>query len=232
MSEGPDGIAAALAEVRERVTAAAQRAGRDAADVLLIGASKTVDAPRLVEALDAGLTDLGENRAQELLAKAPALARHVTPPTWHFVGQLQRNKVTGLIPWVRCWHSVDRYPLGEAIARRVPAARILVEVNLDAEPRQGGCAPGDAAALVEALRGIDLDVAGLMTVAPRRGDPRRWFAALRDLATTLELHELSMGMSNDFEAAVEEGATMVRVGRAIFGVRAPRRVATGPEHAA
>jgi PLP dependent protein len=215
------GIAAALAEVRERIAAAAQRSGRDAADVLLIGASKTVDAERLTEALDAGLTDLGENRAQELLAKAPVLAGHANPPTWHFVGQLQRNKVTSLIPWVRCWHSVDRYPLGEAIARRVPAARILVEVNLDAEPRKGGCAPEDAAALVEALQGIDLDVAGLMTVAPQRGDPRQWFAALRDLATTLQLRELSMGMSNDFEAAIEEGATMVRVGRAIFGVRAP-----------
>ena len=219
MSE-PGGIAGALADVRERIATAATRAGRDPADVLLIGASKTVDPERLAEALDAGLTDLGENRAQELLAKAPVLARHPAPPTWHFVGQLQRNKVTGLIPWVRCWHSVDRYPLGEAIARRVPAARILVEVNLDAEPRKGGCAPGDAPALVGALRDLDLDVAGLMTVAPQTGDPRRWFAALRDLATALELRELSMGMSNDFEAAIEEGATMVRVGRAIFGVRA------------
>lgn len=221
MSAGSAGIAAALAEVRGRIDAAARRAGRDPADVLLIGASKTVAAERLTEALDAGLTDLGENRAQELLAKAPVLAGHASPPTWHFVGQLQRNKVTGLVPWVRCWHSVDRYTLGEAIARRVPGARVLVEVNLDAEPRKGGCAPDDAEALVEALRGLDLDVAGLMTVAPQAGDPHRWFAALRDLATTLELRELSMGMSNDFEAAIEEGATMVRVGRAIFGVRAP-----------
>jgi hypothetical protein len=221
VSAGSAGIAAALAEVRGRIDAAARRAGRDPADVLLIGASKTVAAERLTEALDAGLTDLGENRAQELLAKAPVLAGHVSPPTWHFVGQLQRNKVTGLVPWVRCWHSVDRYTLGESIARRVPGARVLVEVNLDAEPRKGGCAPDDAEALVEALRGLDLDVAGLMTVAPQAGDPHRWFAALRDLATTLELRELSMGMSNDFEAAIEEGATMVRVGRAIFGVRAP-----------
>ncbi len=212
-------VADAVTEVRRRVRDAAVRAGRDPAEVLLIGASKTVDADRLATALDAGLTDLGENRAQELLAKAPELAAHVPPPTWHFVGQLQRNKVTGLVPWVTCWHSVDRFALGEAIARRVPGARILVEVNLDDEPRKGGCAPAETGALVDALRELDLDVAGLMTVAPQVGDRREWFAALRDLATTLELRELSMGMSDDFEAAVEEGATMVRVGRALFGDR-------------
>jgi PLP dependent protein len=214
-------IADALAEVRERIAAAAALAGRDPAAVRLIGASKTVPAERVVEALDAGLTDLGENRAQELLAKAPVLADAARSVTWHFVGQLQRNKVAGLVPWVRWWHSVDRLALGEAIARRSPGARVLVEVNLGDEPRKGGTAPGDVAALVGALRGLDLDVAGLMTVAPQVGDPRRWFAALRDLATPLELRELSMGMSNDFEAAIREGATMVRVGRAIFGQRSP-----------
>jgi pyridoxal phosphate enzyme (YggS family) len=165
------------------------------------------------------LTDLGENRAQELLAKAPELAAEAAPPTWHFVGQLQRNKVTGLTPWVQWWHSVDRFVLGEAIARRAPGARVLVEVNLAEEPRKAGCAPNAAPALVGELRGLDLDVVGLMTVAPQAGDRRRWFATLRDLATTLELRELSMGMSDDFEAAIEEGATMVRVGRAIFGER-------------
>jgi uncharacterized pyridoxal phosphate-containing UPF0001 family protein len=123
------------------------------------------------------------------------------------------------VPWVTCWHSVDRYALGEAIARRAPGARVLVEVNLAEEPRKGGCAPGEAAALVEGLRALELDVAGLMTVAPQAGERRRWFAALRDLATSLELRELSMGMSDDFEGAIEEGATMVRVGRAIFGDR-------------
>ena len=212
-------IADALTEVRERIGQAAGRAGRDPADVLLIGASKTVSAERLIEALDAGLTDLGENRAQELLAKAPVLARHDAPPTWHFVGQLQRNKVTGLVAWVQCWHSVDRFSLGESIARRAPGARVLVEVNLDQEPRKGGVAPEDAESLVRALAGLELEVVGLMTVAPQVGERRAWFAALRDLALSLELRELSMGMSNDFEAAVEEGATMVRVGRAIFGDR-------------
>jgi len=212
-------VTAALARVRARIADAATRAGRDPAEVLLIGASKTVAAERLGEALDAGLTDLGENRAQELLAKAPVLATHRAPPTWHFVGQLQRNKVNGLVPWVRVWHSVDRLPLGEAIARRSPGARVLVEVNLGDEPAKGGCAPGAAPALVGDLRALSLDVVGLMTVAPQAGDRRGWFAALRDLAQSLELRELSMGMSDDFEAAIEEGATMVRVGRAIFGDR-------------
>jgi PLP dependent protein len=212
-------IAESIADVRERIAGAARRAGRDPGEVRLVGASKTVPPERLVEALDAGLTDLGENRAQELLAKATVLTDHATPPTWHFVGQLQRNKVNGLVPWVTWWHSVDRVALGEAIARRSPGARILVEVNLGAEAAKGGCAPTETAPLVEALRALGLDVAGLMAVAPQDGDRRGWLAALRELAESLQLRELSMGMSDDFEAAIEEGATMVRVGRAIFGAR-------------
>jgi hypothetical protein len=208
-----------VGEVRARVAAAAARAGRDPASVMLIGASKTVPAETLGAALAAGLTDLGENRAQELLAKAAVLAGGPTPPTWHFLGRLQRNKVAGLVPWVSWWHSVDRRVLGEAIATRAPGARVLVEVNLGDEPAKGGCAPAAAPALVDGLRRLPLEVAGLMAVVPRAGDPSRWFAALRDLAATLELRELSMGMSDDFEAAIAEGATMVRVGRAIFGDR-------------
>jgi pyridoxal phosphate enzyme (YggS family) len=214
-------VADALARVRDRIAAAAARAGRDPATVTLVGASKTVPADRIAAALDAGLTDVGENRAQELLAKAPVLATRAHPPRWHFVGKLQRNKVAGLVPWVTCWQSVDRIALGEAIARRAPGARVLVEVNLGAEPTKGGCAPADAGTLVDGLRALDLRVDGLMTVAPQEGDPRRWFAALRDIGATLGLADLSMGMSDDYEEAVEEGATIVRVGRAIFGPRPP-----------
>jgi pyridoxal phosphate enzyme (YggS family) len=212
-------VAESLAEVRDRVAAAAMRAGRDPAAVTLIGASKTVAVSRIAEALDAGLTDVGENRAQELLAKAPPLAERARPPTWHFIGQLQRNKVAGLVPWVEVWHSVDRLALGEAIARRAPGARVLVEVNLGEEPAKGGAAPAAVGALVEGLAGLDLVVSGLMTVVPLEGDPRGWFAALREMSANLGLNELSMGMSGDFEVAIEEGATMVRVGRAIFGAR-------------
>lgn len=211
------------AEVAERVAAAARAAGRDPAEVTLVGVSKTVPPERIVPELDAGLRHLGENRAQELLAKAPVLARRAEPPVWHFVGRLQRNKVAGLVPWVSCWQSVDRLALGEAIARRAPGARVLVEVNLGDEPAKGGCAPVETAGLVESLSGLGLDVAGLMTVAPQWDDPRRWFAELRGLAERVGVTELSMGMSADFEAAVAEGATIVRVGTALFGGRSDGR---------
>ena len=214
-----DDLASRLDEVRERIAAAARAAGRGPDEVLLVGASKTVDVRTLASALALGLHDLGENRAQELLAKAPELAAAPQPPVWHFVGQLQRNKVGGLAPHVAWWHSVDRLPLGEAIAKRAPGARVLVEVNLGEEPQKGGAAPSEVPALVDALRGLGLDVTGLMTVAPLEGEPARWFAALGALADTLGLPERSMGMSGDFEAAIAHGATMVRVGTALFGTR-------------
>ena len=208
-----------VAAVRERIAAAAARAGRDPSEVTLVAASKTVAAPRIAEVLAAGVAEVGENRAQELLAKAPELSDEPTPPSWHFLGQLQRNKVAALAPWVGCWQSVDREPLGVAIARRAPGARVLVEVNLGREPRKGGCDPDDAGALVDALGALGLHVDGLMTVPPHDREPRRWFAALRELAARLGVPELSMGMTEDFETAVEEGATIVRVGRALFGER-------------
>jgi len=205
----------AVASVRARIDSAAVRAARDPSEVTLVAATKTVD-PELVRAVvAAGVPDVGENRAQELLEKAPV----IDGARWHFVGTLQRNKVRALTPWIVCWHSVDRDALGVEIARRTPGARVLVEVNVAQEARKGGCAPSEAPALVDAFRGYGLHVEGLMTVPPAEGDPRRWFAALRELATRLGLSELSMGMSGDFEVAVEEGATMVRVGRALFGER-------------
>ena len=216
MTEGTD---ERVRTVRERIAGAAGRAGRDPADVTLVAAAKTVDAARIAEVLGLGVTDVGENRAQELLAKAPALADEPEPPRWHFVGQLQRNKVAALAPWVACWQSVDRQPLGAAIARRAPGATVLVEVNLGGEPQKGGCEPDEAAALVDALREHGLSVDGLMTVHPQHDEPQRWFAALRELAARLELRDLSMGMTDDYEIAVEQGATIVRVGRALFGER-------------
>jgi pyridoxal phosphate enzyme (YggS family) len=210
-----------LARVREQIDAAARRAGRDPATVLLLGASKTVQAAVIAETLAAGLIDYGENRAQELVAKAEELDGVVPAPRWHFLGRLQRNKVAALAPRVTLWHSVDRQELGVAIARRAPGARVLVEVNLAREDQKGGCDPDAASALTDALRAVDLHVAGLMTVPPAGRDPRPFFAELRTLAARLEVGELSMGMSGDFEVAVEEGATIVRVGRALFGARAP-----------
>ncbi|HEY7106480.1 MAG TPA: YggS family pyridoxal phosphate-dependent enzyme [Acidimicrobiia bacterium] len=213
---GPD-VADAVREVRGRIAAAAARAGRDASAVTLVAATKTVDAARVNDVVAAGVVDVGENRAQELLAKAPL----VRGARWHFVGALQRNKVRALAPFVACYQTVDREPLGAEIARRAPHASVLVEVNLAGEPQKAGCAPATAPALVDALRALHLDVRGLMAVPPSADDPRRWFAALRELGELMALPELSMGMTDDFEVAVEEGATIVRVGRALFGARPP-----------
>jgi hypothetical protein len=214
-----DAIGEHVDEVRARIGDAARRAGRDPASVTLIAATKTVDAERVQAVVDAGVPDLGENRAQELLTKTAVDAAPPLEVRWHFLGRLQRNKVKALAPWVSWWHSVDRPELGTEIARRSPGARVLIEVNLAEEPQKGGCPPGALAGLVERLRSDGLEVAGLMTVPPREGDPRGFFAALRERAEALELRELSMGMTDDYEVAVEEGATMVRVGRALFGHR-------------
>jgi pyridoxal phosphate enzyme (YggS family) len=216
-------LAAAVTEVRGRIAAAARRVGREPNAVRLVAATKTVPAERVAEAVALGITDVGENRAQELLAKADTLA--ATAPSlqadvcWHFLGRLQRNKVRGLAGRVTWWQSVDREALGAAIARHAPGARVLVEVNLADEPQKGGCAPTDAGRLIDALRESGLQVDGLMTIPPEGDDPRRWFAALRELGGDLGVHHLSMGMTDDYEVAVEEGATMVRIGRAIFGAR-------------
>ena len=216
-------LAAAVTEVRARIAAAARRVGREPDAVRLVAATKTVPAERVAEAVALGVTDVGENRAQELLVKADTLA--ATAPSmqadvcWHFLGRLQRNKVRGLAGRVTWWQSVDREALGAAIARHAPGARVLVEVNLADEPQKGGCAPTDAGRLIDALRESGLRVEGLMTIPPEGDDPRRWFAALRELGGDLGVHHLSMGMTDDYEVAVEEGATMVRIGRAIFGAR-------------
>ena len=218
-------VATAITEVRARIAAAARVAGRDPDSVRLVAATKTVPAEQVAEAVALGVTDLGENRAQELLAKADALATATAPEVcWHFLGRLQRNKVRSLAGKVTWWQSVDREALGVAIARHAPGAHVLVEVNLALEPQKGGCGPTDAPALADALRRLGLRVEGLMTIPPAGDDPRRWFAELRELGGDLGVHHLSMGMTDDYEIAVQEGATMVRIGRGIFG---PRR-SSGP----
>ena len=218
-------VATAITEVRARIAAAARGAGRDPDAVRLVAATKTVAAEQVAEAVALGVTDVGENRAQELLAKADALATATAPDVyWHFLGRLQRNKVRSLAGKVTWWQSVDREALGIAIARHAPGAQVLLEVNLALEPQKGGCAPTDAPGLADALRRLGLRVEGLMTIPPAGDDPRRWFAALRELGGDLGVRHLSMGMTDDYEIAVEEGATMVRIGRGIFG---PRR-SSGP----
>jgi pyridoxal phosphate enzyme (YggS family) len=217
-------ITTRLASVRERIARAAKDAGRDAADITLVAVSKNVAPDLIVDAIGAGQHVFGENRAQELVAHASAvsdaLGDAVTADVeWHFVGRLQRNKVRAIASTVALWQSVDRPELVTELAKHAPGARMLVQVDVGDEPQKGGCAPDGAAALVEQARNAGLRVEGLMTVPPMGVDPRRYFAALRTLADRLDLDRLSMGMSSDFEAAIGEGATIVRVGTAVFGPR-------------
>jgi pyridoxal phosphate enzyme (YggS family) len=207
-----------LAEVRERVANAARASGRDPGAVTLVAVSKEHPVEAVRDAIAAGQRDFGENRAQDLVRKANALGSGA-PCAWHFIGRLQRNKVRALAPFVARWHSVDRVELVAELARHDGVAPVLVQVNVADEARKGGCALADAPALVDAAREAGLAVDGLMTVPPLGADPRPHFARLRALAEQLSLRELSMGMTGDFEAAIGEGATIVRVGSAVFGAR-------------
>ncbi len=225
-TEGLFDVVAGLERVRERIAAA----GGDPSGVRVVAVTKGFGPEAVVAARDAGVLDAGENYAQELLAKDEVLRRSGPGDPgvrWHFLGAIQRNKVAGLAPVVSCWQSVARAVEGEAIARRRPGAAVLVEVDTTGVPGRNGCAPGAVAALVADLRAGGLDVEGLMTVAPVGPDAARVaFRAVRALADDLGLVERSMGMSDDLELAVAEGATMVRVGRALFGDRPARRMHT------
>ena len=194
--------------------------------VTLVAVSKSQPAGAIREAYAAGQRDFGENYVQEWREKADALAG-LPELTWHFIGSLQTNKVKYLAGRVGLVHTVDREDLGREIAKRWEKAgaraRVLVEVNLGGEASKAGCAAGSVPALVELLRGLPaLDVAGLTCIPPPDEDPRPHFRELRAMRDRLGLAELSMGMSGDYPVAVEEGATIVRVGTAIFGER-PRR---------
>jgi len=214
--------AASSADVTERLVVVRRRieqAGGDPDAVTVVGVTKGFDATAVHAAVGAGLVDLGESYAQEMVEKVTAEA----DVRWHWVGRLQSNKVRQVAAHVALWHSVDRASLGAEIARRAPGAAVLAQVNTSGEGTKGGCAPGETAALVADLRAEGLDVRGLMTVALRGPEgAASCFRALRTLADDLGLQERSMGMSDDLEAAVAEGATLVRVGTALFGPRARR----------
>ena len=214
-------VEAALSRVRDRISAA----GRDPDSVTIVAVSKGLG-PEVVEAaVGAGVRDFGENYPVDLAAKvdaAPGLRLR-----WHFIGSVQRRQVARIAPLVFLWHGVDRLEEGVEIVRHAPRAAVLVQVHLTAEPQKGGCRPSEARVLVDGLRGEGLDVRGLMTVGPA-GDPegaRPAFRALARLADELGLPERSMGMSSDLEVAVQEGATIVRVGTALFGPRPDRDAA-------
>ncbi len=216
--------AARLAAVRSRIESACARAGRDPAGVTIVAVSKSFGADAVLALYQAGQRHFGENRVQEAAAKIPEVARSGATPVWHLVGHLQTNKVTAALGLFAILHSVDSLRLAEAIARRATRpVDILLEVNVAREPAKYGFDPdevGDAVRAVSRLPNVNLR--GLMTVAPLVDNPedvRPVFRTLRELRDAHGLVELSMGMTNDFEVAVEEGATLVRIGRALFGER-------------
>ena len=219
------------AEILERVAAAAGRSGRDASEVEVIAVSKTVGADEVVDAIHAGWTRFGENRPQELGRKLEALSRvpEGADVTFDMIGNLQKNKINQVIGRVRLIHSVSSAHLAEAISKRSEArgiaSDVLLEVNVSGEASKSGFSPDEVRAAAEALVALPgIDVRGLMTMAPA-GSPevaRATFSGLRELAeelrsrTGLSLETLSCGMSDDFEIAVEEGSTLVRLGRCVF----------------
>jgi pyridoxal phosphate enzyme (YggS family) len=216
-------VAANVRAVRARIARAAERAGRDPATVRLIAVSKTQPPEAVRAAIAAGITDIGENYVQEAQAKRAAVG--ASAARWHLIGHLQRNKAARAVETFDCVQTVDSAPLGGALSRQAQALGrslpILIEVHLGGEASKSGVEPEALPALLAALRLPGLAVEGLMTVPPP-GAPeqaRPHFRALRALAERAGLLQLSMGMSDDYDVAIEEGATMVRVGRAIFGAR-------------
>ena len=235
VSAEPNALRQRLERLRGRMADAAHRAGREPAEIRLIGASKRVPAEVLLEALQCGLTDLGENRVQEAEAKIDRVleASEGRHPTWHLIGPLQSNKAARAARRFDRVHSVDRAEIAHALAKHSGAAGrrlpVLIEVNVSGEASKFGVAPehlDELATQVAGLSSLALD--GLMTLGPTPApgaQARPAFARLRELRDRAEravghrLPELSMGMSGDFEAAIEEGSTMVRVGTALFGAR-------------
>lgn len=229
-------IAERMAAVRERMAAAAARAGRSPDEIELVGVSKRFPAADIVAAVRAGLRSVGENYVQEAAVKLPEAcaaldAEGLARPRFHFIGQLQRNKARHAVQVFDVVETLDRPSLGRELDKRAGAAgrrlRVLLQVDVSGEAQKGGVAPEALPALLEAARGWEhLDVAGLMAIPAPGPDSRPAFERLRELRDALRaqpggqgLRELSMGMSGDFEQAIEAGATIVRVGTAIFGPR-------------
>ena len=226
-------LAGSLRSVKERIEKAAARAGRDANDVKLVAVTKGVEPGRIVEAVRAGQLTFGENYAQEFRLKKEIIDRTVVENVeWHFIGRLQRNKVKYLIGEAALIHSLDSLTVAREIEKRAAGAgirvRVLIEVDTGGEETKGGVKAEELKGLLDGLREFpSIEVCGLMTMPPYFDEPERarpYFRALREMRDKLRaaypgLIELSMGMSGDFEAAVEEGATLVRVGSAIFGPR-------------
>jgi len=218
-----------LLRVRERIERAAQKAGRDPKEIKLVAVSKTVEVARIKEAIEAGVSILGENYVQEAQKKIEALGG---PVSWHFIGHLQSNKARYAVRLFDVIHSIDSIPLAEELNRRVEqpdrVIKVMIEVNLSKEATKFGTDEERVLNLAKRIQTLKhLSLEGLMTMPPYFDSPemsRPYYVALRELKERMikegtPMKELSMGMSNDFGIAIEEGATYVRVGTAIFGPR-------------
>ncbi|MGA2466968.1 MAG: YggS family pyridoxal phosphate-dependent enzyme [Thermodesulfobacteriota bacterium] len=218
-----------LLRVMERIDSAARRSGRDPSEIKLVAVSKTVEAARIKEAIEAGVSILGENYVQEAKKKIEEIGRSVA---WYFIGHLQLNKAKYVIHLFDMIHSLDNIPLAEELSRRAEQAdrmiKVLIEINLSGEATKFGTDEGEILNLARRILQLShLSLEGLMTMPPYFDSPemsRPYYVKLRELKERLvregiPMKELSMGMSNDFEIAIEEGATYVRVGTAIFGPR-------------
>lgn len=218
-----DEIRSNFEQVSARVAAACARSGRRVDEVTLVAVTKTFPAEAVQAVIDAGATNVGENRVQEGRDKKPAVSGNAR---WHLIGHLQSNKAKDAVRLFDVIQTIDSVDLAQkvaaAAAKQGKRQEVMIEVNIGREPQKDGADPDDVPALVEALGAIgDLHLIGLMAIPPH-GDAeatRPWFRALRELRDRVGLVHLSMGMTEDFETAIEEGSTIVRVGRAIFGSR-------------
>ncbi|MFL6244673.1 MAG: YggS family pyridoxal phosphate-dependent enzyme [Thermoanaerobaculia bacterium] len=216
-----DDIRAGVAAVEARIAAACARAGRARESVKLVAVSKTFPAADVDHVIAAGIADVGENKVQEARDKKPSVAGTAR---WHLIGHLQSNKAKDAVRLFDVIQTIDSIELAEKIARAAESAgkqqEVLLQVNIGREPQKSGVEPEDVAGLVTRIAALpSLCLSGLMTIPPVSDDSRPYFRALRTMRDDLGLTELSMGMTDDFEVAIEEGATIVRVGRAIFGSR-------------
>ena len=222
----PMGLKENLFTLEKRIADACSRAGRPREEITLIAVTKTYSVEHIQEAYDLGIRNFGENRVQELLKKKEFSHSHDT--IWHLIGHLQSNKAKYIAPFIHCVHSIDSIETAIELSKRAKqnsrSIDVLLEINVAGEETKEGIAPRECRELLKAIshEAPSLVVRGLMTVAPFKENPdhvRPYFYQLRTLRDEFGLKDLSMGMSNDFEIAIEEGATMIRIGSALFGER-------------
>ena len=213
-----------ICELEKRIARAAERVGRSPSEITLVAVTKTVASSLIRQAFEAGIRHFGENRVQEAKSKIGELSTLEPPPTWHMVGHLQTNKVKIAVDIFDIIQSIDSVRLAEIVSQRAQRGLpILLQVNISGEASKSGFSLAEVSSAAERIARLPhLEVKGLMTIAPLANDPeeaRPIFRQLRQLGRSLGLEHLSMGMSDDFEVAIEEGATVIRIGRAIFGKR-------------